>query len=295
MTSRRFLLSGLAGSALGLWAESGDTLAKEVSPNGNVQQISRKLRFTINITNPKAVALENQAVWMYLPARVATTHELIAVDVSTAHTVEYDVLGHSVLKIQWNSMPAFFQQVIRVNCDLRLRDLPSTQRPESPANWLKHERYIEVSDPQIQALAKKLKASTELKTAQSIYEWIASNLTYAGYIADDLGAQYALSERRGDCTEYAYLAVALARAVGIPARMVGGFVVDRDTAIKSDDYHNWAQLWVAGGWLVLDAQKQKWLDPKMEYITFRYFQNEPTNAVGTAHRYRIQGDFLVHL
>jgi transglutaminase-like putative cysteine protease len=293
LTSRRHVVAGLAGNALSLWTGSGATIASEISASGTAA--SRKLRFTIQITNPKAVALENQILWMYLPAHVAISHELTALDVSVAHTVEYDRLGHSILKIQWSSIPAFAQRVIRVNCDLKLRDQPSLQKPDGPSAWLKPEQYIEVNDPQIQALAAQLKASDPLKTAQSIYEWIAKNLKYAGYIADDLGAQYALSERRGDCTEYAYLAVALARAVGIPARMIGGFVAERDIAPKADEYHNWAQLWINGKWLLLDAQKERWLDPRLEYITFRYFQNEPTNDIGSAHRYRVKGDFLMNI
>lgn len=295
LTSRRKVFAGLLGHSLGLWTGASHLLASEVLVSSSIKQALRRLRFTIQITNPKFSVLENQTLWMYLPAQLAVSHELSVVDVSAPHAIEYDRLGHTILKIQWSSIPAFAQRVIRVNCDLRLSETSTLRKLENPAAWLKHERYIEVNDQPIQALAMQLKAANPLKTAQNIYEWLIKNLTYAGYIADDLGAQYALSERKGDCTEYAYLAVALARAAGIPARMIGGFVIDRDAAPKADEYHNWAQVWVNGQWLTLDAQKERWLDPKLEYITFRYFQNESTNDVGTAHRYRVQGDFLVNV
>ena len=295
MISRRVVVAGLVGHPLSLWTGTSHSLANEVSTSRVVQQAFRRLRFTIQVTNPKSFVLENQTLWMYLPTQRAVSHELGAVDVSVVHTLEYDRLGHTILKIHWDSIPAFAQRVIRVNCDLRLRESSTLQKPENQTAWLKHERYIEVNDHQIQALAIQLKAANPLKTAQNIYQWVTKNLTYAGYIADDLGAQYALSERRGDCTEYAYLAVALARAAGIPARMIGGFVVDRDTTPKADEYHNWAQLWVDSQWLTVDAQKERWLDPKLEYITLRYFQNEPTNDVGAAHRYRVHGDVLVNV
>jgi transglutaminase-like putative cysteine protease len=114
-------------------------------------------------------------------------------------------------------------------------------------------------------------------------------LSYAGYLADDYGALYALTNRRGDCTEYAYLATALARASSIPARMVGGYVTDRDITPRAGDYHNWAELYIDGSWRLLDAQKGNWLQPIDQYVAFRYHRVEMPNPLGTAHRFRIEG------
>ena len=116
---------------------------------------------------------------------------------------------------------------------------------------------------------------------------------YAGYLADDLGALSALEHRRGDCTEYADLVVALARANGIPARMVGGYVTDRDCGPRPQDYHNWAELYHEGAWRVVDAQKGICLEQGSQYVAFRIYRDAPINAVGLAHRYRLQGELQV--
>jgi transglutaminase/protease-like cytokinesis protein 3 len=120
-------------------------------------------------------------------------------------------------------------------------------------------------------------------------------MTDAGYVADDRGALQALIERKGDCTEYAYLAAALARACGIPARMVGGYVTDRNSAPRPEDYHNWAEVHIGGAWRLLDAQKQHWMAPTAQYVAFRFYRAESINPLGSAHRFRVEGDLEVRL
>lgn len=162
-------------------------------------------------------------------------------------------------------------------------------------DWLISERFIETDNSNIQILAKQLKRETEHDTAKAVYDWVSTNLQYAGYVADDRGALDALVQRRGDCTEYAYLSVALARANQIPARMVGGYVVDRNSALRATDYHNWAEMYFDGTWHVVDSQKGNWLSPADQYIAFRYFREEVLSPIGLAHRFRTMGDIRVTL
>jgi hypothetical protein len=293
MSTRRTAISSLAGAfSLGTYrySTSQETQRRDIHLGS---AISRRLRFTIQVVNPTSATLQNQTLWMYLPAHVAIGHELLSVDISSEHTIERDKLGHAILKIHWPSLPAFAQRVISVSCSLSIRSSPHQQQPGGAINWLQHERYIEVNDPLVQVLATQLKTSSQLQTVKNIYDWIIRHLTYAGFIADDLGARYALTERKGDCTEFAYLTVALARASGIPARVLGGYVLSQDAAPKADEYHNWAQVWINDQWLVLDPQKQNWLDPKLEYLTFRYVYGEAIHPIGLAHRYKVQGDLSI--
>ena len=57
-----------------------------------------------------------------------------------------------------------------------------------------------------------------------------------------------LETRAGDCNEHAVLFAALARAVGLPARVVAG-VVYADGAFL---YHAWDEVWLGSGWLSVD-------------------------------------------
>lgn len=61
-----------------------------------------------------------------------------------------------------------------------------------------------------------------------------------------------LDSKRGDCNEHAVLFTALARAAGVPARVVAG-VVYMDGAFY---YHAWAEVWL-GQWVAVDPTLQQ--------------------------------------
>jgi transglutaminase-like putative cysteine protease len=63
------------------------------------------------------------------------------------------------------------------------------------------------------------------------------------------GALETFAERRGVCRDYAHLLVALARAGEIPARCVSAYA----PGVDPPDFHAVAELWLDGGWHLLDA------------------------------------------
>ena len=88
--------------------------------------------------------------------------------------------------------------------------------------------------------------------AKYIHSWIEKNISNDAYRSDVKGAEWAFKNRRGDCTEQALLYVALARAAGLPARVMGGYIVERSGRVFGKDYHNWAEVYVEGKWLIAD-------------------------------------------
>ena len=62
-----------------------------------------------------------------------------------------------------------------------------------------------------------------------------------------------LAAGKGDCTEHSVLFVAMARALGIPARQVHGLVYARYADAKDALYwHAWAEVLSGGEWIALD-------------------------------------------
>jgi len=62
-----------------------------------------------------------------------------------------------------------------------------------------------------------------------------------------------LASGKGDCTEHSVLFVALARALGIPARQVHGLVYARYADAKDALYwHAWAEVLSGGEWIAVD-------------------------------------------
>lgn len=273
----------VAGAVLG-----PSTVVADVTKGGR-----RRLRFSITLSNPESLLLKDQRFWMYLPVGRSGSQQLLTTKVSVPHRSHNDAFGHTLLELRFDQFPPLGQKVVGLAIEVAMHS--TLHLGVNNGGWLGAERFIESEAPGIVVLSEELRHSDPWKTGRAIFDWVTRNLTYAGYLADDYGALYALNHRRGDCTEYAYLATALARACGIPARMVGGYVMDRDAAPRAEDYHNWAELYVDGGWRLLDAQKGNWLQPADQYVAFRYHRAEMHNPLGSAHRFRVEGDLKVRM
>ena len=85
------------------------------------------------------------------------------------------------------------------------------------------------------------------RKATKLVEWVHREMTQAPSVTLP-SARAVLASRRGDCNEHAVLLAALARAAGIPARVVAGVVYANDGFY----YHAWDELWL-GRWVSADA------------------------------------------
>ena len=103
-----------------------------------------------------------------------------------------------------------------------------------------------------QELARKISAGEKdpEKTVTLLLRWIEDNIEREA--VDSFSATDVLRERRAECQGHAYLLAALARALGIPARVVNGIVYSE--AHGGFLYHTWNELWIDGrGWRPVDA------------------------------------------
>jgi hypothetical protein len=109
--------------------------------------------------------------------------------------------------------------------------------------------FIESDDPAIVARARAIVGSEHESAAKArrIIRWVRENLTQEPSLTVP-SAREVLRARRGDCNEHAVLVAALARAAGIPARVVTGAVYAGDGFY----YHAWDELWL-GRWVSADA------------------------------------------
>jgi hypothetical protein len=87
---------------------------------------------------------------------------------------------------------------------------------------------------------------TPAARARAIHAWVAANLRKEVTLSLPTALDV-LRARQGDCNEHAVLAVALARAVGIPAVTKAGLVWNREAFF----YHAWPAFFV-GTWMETD-------------------------------------------
>lgn len=253
----------------------------------------RVMRLNVRLANPTADPLRDQRLWIYLPAMQAAHVHPVEQSCNQPHSLLGDELGHCIAQLPVDLLPAYGQRM--VNITVALEPGPGAVVAEQPERWLAAQATIESDHSDIRALAATIGGPSPAETARRAYQWVAAHMTYAGYLTQDFGALHALRTGSGDCTEYASLVVALCRASGIPARLVGGYVSERSFVARPMEYHNWAEIWLEGRWRVADAQLGRWLDAEGAYIPLRYCWDTRINPVGLAHRYRVEGEMVATL
>jgi hypothetical protein len=120
------------------------------------------------------------------------------------------------------------------------------------AKYLSPTIFIQSEHPTIVALAERIrsKRTEPLEIADAIKFWISMHIDRTS-TADSSSALTVLQNKRGDCTEHTILAVALARALGIPAREVSGLVYASDDE-QAFGWHAWAELHDGRRWISVD-------------------------------------------
>lgn len=88
---------------------------------------------------------------------------------------------------------------------------------------------------------------------KAIEQWIYTQILYeSGSSDENTVASDVLIQRAGVCRDFAHLGIAICRALGIPARMVVGYV---DIENFSPDFHAIFEVYLEGGWVLFDATR----------------------------------------
>lgn len=150
-----------------------------------------------------------------------------------------------------------FKVQINIKAELFRYDLSTTRKKQQKRlskgpgfkDALLHQQYIEKDAPEIQQIAKAITGRAETVIVKNIYDYVVDNMEYNGDVEKNLGALKALQQKKGDCTEYSSLFVALCRAKNIPARAVYGYTSE----FKDTPRHSWAEVYLKNyGWVPFD-------------------------------------------
>jgi transglutaminase-like putative cysteine protease len=142
-----------------------------------------------------------------------------------------------------------------VTCEMR-RTSGATDTGAAPpleqlrARYLQPSITVQSNDPSIRRLADSIiggAASTEDRIAR-ILRWLEHNVEKAPL--DVFSALDVLQQRKAECQGHAYLYTALARAAGVPTRIVNGLVYSEE--LRGFLYHSWAESLVGSHWQVVD-------------------------------------------
>ncbi len=132
----------------------------------------------------------------------------------------------------------------------------SPETLSSLQKYLEPQKDIESNDTYIINIAEKIQGKTQEEILENIYKYIQTNMNYK--LTDCIGAKQAIIKKYGKCCDYAAVMAAMARAKGIPSRVVSGKVVDRKSTT-----HNWVEIYYDKyGWVTYDPA----VSPANKYI-----------------------------
>jgi len=157
-------------------------------------------------------------------------------------------------------------------CILTLRPTPADGSlpdaelsPEERASYLRPTLLVQSDSPEVVRSAREITGGEgpSLRAAYKLCGWVANRLRGGKSGVSQESALRALHTGYGDCTEHAAVYAALARAAGIPCRMVVGLVYHRGEFC----FHAWNEVHAGGRWVPLDATFNRFGLPPL-YISF---------------------------
>jgi transglutaminase-like putative cysteine protease len=177
--------------------------------------------------------------------------------------VEYDVVRHE--RVALNPAPHI------VSAALTTKERQEDLQPDAlvPVTGLPADLAVKVTEGKTQPLDK----------ARAVYEYVFTTMKYdktgTGWGHGDV--LYACDAKKGNCTDFHSLFIAMARSQGIPARFEIGFPLPVDKhSSEIAGYHCWSDFYVDGkGWVPVDIS-EAWKHPeKHDY----FFGSHDVNRV----------------
>jgi hypothetical protein len=225
---------------------------------GHDSQRELLLSANIRIENRGGEDVAEQTVSLTIPSDINNQQKVLSISVPGQHALR--IFNHPNQVDQFivfrSKLPA--HSVLEHTAQFRVRlnrfdykRLRGNESAAGNAHFLRATTFVESTSSEIAGLAKTIMASHAGEEARlmAAYRYPQQNLTYR--LIDNRGALFALHNRFGDCTEYAAVFVALARAMGYPARLTSEFNFSEDGQFDQPNHHA-AEVFMGGQWVPVD-------------------------------------------
>jgi hypothetical protein len=279
----------LAAASITIMHSDKDNAARS---EANDYSISRQVQFSFTLQNKSHQVIKKAELWTFAPVKQTANQLCFKLQSNYPYKLLTDDSGNQVLHFTFENLAPYGSRVVTIKANLRFS---ATAKPNSSAPLprdLNPQKYVESDHPAVSRIAHILQKADTSKTIEEAFRWVAGNVRYSGYAGRDRGALYALEHKKGDCTEYANLFVALCRANGIAARPIGGYVCPQSGVLKARDYHNWGEFYENGIWQLADPQNRVLMRNAADYIAMRIIHGSEDGPMGPYNRFRLKGEGL---
>lgn len=274
---------------------------------------TRNASFTMSFTITAPKKTTRVELDVVIPKTIANRQQIKSITYSLKPAKSYEFEGNSYVQFVVEK-PTKTEITVTVDAEITRDDFSvassskSNRRIEKKDDlkkWLIDEKYLEKDAREIREVAKKLLGSSEIETARQTMNFVTSTMQPGAFDNANHGALWALKEKKGDCTEFADLFIALCRANGLPARFCQGYILSE---VKEGDTpkHDWAEVHFSNyGWVPFDPRHVYGGSAKFDLLRpiYVYLDNTRQNRVLNSYHYfaytyygdapEITGDFKV--
>lgn len=157
--------------------------------------------------------------------------------------------GAYTFRVMQNTSGSNYVEICTVTADVTLKDpFAPFLIPTVFCEYNERSNVVE----QARKLAKDAKNEGDVIAA--VYDWVIHNISYdtakaqelanaTGYIPDP---DETLAEKEGICFDYSALVAAMLRSLGIPCKIITGYVAPNDL------YHAWNMVYIDGTWETIE-------------------------------------------
>jgi transglutaminase-like putative cysteine protease len=258
--------------------ESGTTQARP--GDAAARRATFEVRHELKVVVPEGA--QRVRVWFVLPqedpipgdgAAPAQKVSDLQIEAPYPYRVERDSEGSKVLYLEATNPKEKELKIVETfvvtRQEVRMSVDPSQAKPLTEADraklapYLAANKHVEIDD-EIRKLAHDIVGDepNPVLAARKLYDWVLHNVDYwvkdpKNKKASPVGStSYCLTFRTGNCTDFESLWTSLARAKGIPTRIVYGsfFKPDLNGVDGDQSYHCWATFYAPGlGWVPHDV------------------------------------------
>ena len=236
-----------------MWVADDGSVIKETTNQGfesfkESAEVAQKLEEPLTVSSLITMSLVKPSKPIERPGRVRE----IIFHLKPLRSSDLVPQDHRQKILTTETLPnGFYRTTLAVKTEPEMISGSSSWPKESSLDpkYLEDSAEVQSRHPMIRALARELAGETQnvWQVALDINRWVHINLEKE--LVDTVTALDALHERRGECQSHTYLFTALARAAGIPTRIVNGLVYSKEYAGVL--YHAWPEVYV-GEWRALD-------------------------------------------
>ena len=244
-----------AGARVNSWLDDSGDVIKEESPAGFVFLKEPKFKALAGIKeSPELLSAVSAKLVGEMPSVAGRTQ------------MQYRLSFPDSTSFQLNSgRQSYAKGLLTIKLE-SLSDFSGNKTPVSPSDvsYLSPTASVQSNAPAIRKLTSEIVAgkTDELSKVRALTEYVYSHLEKRPVLGFP-DALTVLKSGKGDCNEHTVLFAALARAAGIPCRMVAGVMYFKGAFY----YHAWDEVHIFGKWLSLDTTTNQ-LPADLSHIKF---------------------------